>query len=140
VSLPPASWPTTAASLTAQWQCLRDDFESCIAHLRFPVTHRRGDANHEFARASVRPDAFGERAARVLAAAGCNFSPLLRGFVELLLARPLGAQASSNRRREQNLQMRSSVPLYREAMAYAYSNLRIKLVFIRSRRDAEVRG
>ena len=86
------------------------------------------------------PNAFGERAAHVLAAAGCNFSLLLHWFVELLLARPLGAQASSNRRREQNLQMRSSVALYREGMAYAYSNLRIKLVFIRSRRDAEVRG
>ena len=29
--------------------CFMDDFEACIAHLRFPVTHRRGDPNHEFA-------------------------------------------------------------------------------------------
>ena len=33
--------------------CFIDDFEACIAHLRFPVT-QTGDSNHEFARASLR--------------------------------------------------------------------------------------
>jgi hypothetical protein len=34
--------------------CFMDDFESCIAHLRFPVTHRRCNPHHQLARAAVR--------------------------------------------------------------------------------------
>jgi hypothetical protein len=34
--------------------CFMDDFESCIAHLRFPVTHRRAIRTTKLARAAVR--------------------------------------------------------------------------------------
>jgi transposase-like protein len=51
--------------------CFMDDFEACIAHLRFPVTHRRAirTANllqrlfvEERRRLKIIPNAFGERA------------------------------------------------------------------------------
>ena len=51
--------------------CFRDDFEACIAHLRFPVTHRRGIRAtnllerlfvEERRRLKIIPNAFGERA------------------------------------------------------------------------------
>ena len=51
--------------------CFRDDFEACIAHLRFPVTHRRGIRTtnllerlfvEERRRLKIIPNAFGERA------------------------------------------------------------------------------
>src|SRR5262245_31253099 len=51
--------------------CLRDDFEACIAHLRFPVTHWRGIRTtnllerlfvEECRRLKIVPNAFGERA------------------------------------------------------------------------------
>src|SRR5207253_4351898 len=44
--------------------CLQDDFEACIAHLRFPLAHRRAirTTNIERRRTKVIPHAFGERA------------------------------------------------------------------------------
>jgi putative transposase len=51
--------------------CFKDDFEACIAHLRFPVTHRRGIRTtnllerlfvEERRRLKIIPNAFGERA------------------------------------------------------------------------------
>jgi putative transposase len=51
--------------------CFMDDFESCIAHLRFPVTHRRAIRTtnllerlfvEERRRLKIIPNAFGERA------------------------------------------------------------------------------
>src|SRR5207247_1092983 len=51
--------------------CFRDDFEACIAHLRFPVTHRRAIRTtnllerlflEERRRLKIIPNAFGERA------------------------------------------------------------------------------
>ena len=52
--------------------CFMDDFEACIAHLRFPVTHRRAIRTtnllerlfvEERRRLKIIPNAFGERAA-----------------------------------------------------------------------------
>jgi hypothetical protein len=45
----PASWPTTAGSGNVELPCFMDDFEACIAHLRFPVTHRRAIQTTNFA-------------------------------------------------------------------------------------------
>jgi putative transposase len=51
--------------------CFMDDFEACIAHLRFPVTHRRAMRTtnllerlfvEERRRLKIIPNAFGERA------------------------------------------------------------------------------
>src|SRR5947208_7689199 len=51
--------------------CLQDDFEACIAHLRFPLAHRRAIRTtnllerlfgEERRRTKVIPHAFGERA------------------------------------------------------------------------------
>ena len=51
--------------------CFTDDFEACIAHLRFPVTHRRALRTtnllerlfvEERRRLKIIPNAFGERA------------------------------------------------------------------------------
>ena len=51
--------------------CFTDDFEACIAHLRFPVTHRRAIRTtnllerlfvEERRRLKIIPNAFGERA------------------------------------------------------------------------------
>src|SRR4051794_34260887 len=51
--------------------CFMDDFEACIAHLRFPVTHRRAIRTtnllerlfvEERRRLKIIPNAFGERA------------------------------------------------------------------------------
>src|SRR5438094_10513786 len=50
--------------------CLEDDFEACIAHLRFPLAHRRAirttnlleRLGEERRRTKVIPHAFGERA------------------------------------------------------------------------------
>jgi putative transposase len=51
--------------------CFMDDFEACIAHLRFPVTHRRATRTtnllerlfvEERRRLKIIPNAFGERA------------------------------------------------------------------------------
>ncbi|MCH9047202.1 MAG: transposase [SAR324 cluster bacterium] len=52
-------------------KCFGDDFEACIAHLRFPITHRRAirTTNHlerlfveERRRLKIIPNAFGEKA------------------------------------------------------------------------------
>src|SRR5437667_3932820 len=62
---------TYGAALPSALACLQDDFEACIAHLRFPLAHRRairttnllerlfGEARR---RTKVIPHAFGERA------------------------------------------------------------------------------
>src|SRR5881296_1624551 len=62
---------TYAAALPTALACLKDNFEACIAHLRFPLAHRRairttnllerlfGEARR---RTKVIPHAFGERA------------------------------------------------------------------------------
>jgi putative transposase len=51
--------------------CFMNDFEACIAHLRFPVTHRRAIRTtnllerlfvEERRRLKIIPNAFGERA------------------------------------------------------------------------------
>ena len=66
-----------------------DDFEACIAHLRFPVTHRRAIRTtnllerlfvEERRRLKIIPNAFGERA--VLKPILLSFPPhrLRRGF------------------------------------------------------------
>ena len=67
----PASWPTTAGSGNVELPCFMDDFEACIAHLRFPVTHRRAIQTKNLLerlyvegrrRLKIIPNAFGERA------------------------------------------------------------------------------
>ena len=67
----PASWPTTAGSGNVELPCFMDDFEACIAHLRFPGTHRRAIRTtnllerlfvEERRRLKIIPNAFGERA------------------------------------------------------------------------------
>src|SRR5262245_18631751 len=63
-----ATYGTLAVSALA---CLQDDFEACIAHLRFPLAHRRSIRTtnllerlfgEERRRTKVIPHAFGERA------------------------------------------------------------------------------
>ena len=68
----PASWPTTAGSGNVELPCFMDDFEACIAHLRFPVTHRRAIQTTNLLerlyvewrrrRLKIIPNAFGEGA------------------------------------------------------------------------------
>ena len=62
---------TYAADLPSAIACLNDDFEACIAHLRFPLNHRRAIRTtnllerlfgEERRRTKVIPHAFGERA------------------------------------------------------------------------------
>src|SRR5438045_4705817 len=59
------------AALPSALACLQDDFEACIAHLRFPLAHRRAIRTtnllerlfgEERRRTKVIPHAFGERA------------------------------------------------------------------------------
>jgi len=71
--------PDLAAGIVADYDhkhdsavaCFMDDFEACIAHLRFPVTHRRAIRTtnllerlfvEERRRLKIIPNAFGERA------------------------------------------------------------------------------
>jgi putative transposase len=65
--------------------CFMDDFEACIAHLRFPVTHRRAIRTtnllerlfvEERHRLKIIPNAFGERAVLKL-----MFGALIRAAV-----------------------------------------------------------
>jgi putative transposase len=37
------------AALPSALACLQDDFEACIAHLRFPLAHSAGDPHHQHA-------------------------------------------------------------------------------------------
>jgi len=62
---------TYGAALPSALACLQDDFEACIAHLRFPLAHRRAIRTtnmlerlfgEERRRTKVIPHAFGERA------------------------------------------------------------------------------
>ena len=62
---------TYSAALPSALACLQDDFEACIAHLRFPLAHRRSIRTtnllerlfgEERRRTKVIPHAFGERA------------------------------------------------------------------------------
>jgi putative transposase len=62
---------TYGAALPSALTCLQDDFEACIAHLRFPLAHRRAIRTtnmlerlfgEERRRTKVIPHAFGERA------------------------------------------------------------------------------
>jgi putative transposase len=62
---------TYGAALPSALACLQDDFEACIAHLRFPLAHRRSIRipnllerlfGEERRRTKVIPHAFGERA------------------------------------------------------------------------------
>lgn len=62
---------TYAGDLPSAVACLNDDFEACIAHLRFPLAHRRAIRTtnllerlfgEERRRTKVIPHAFGERA------------------------------------------------------------------------------
>jgi len=62
---------TYAGELPSAVACLNDDFEACIAHLRFPLAHRRAIRTtnllerlfgEERRRTKVIPHAFGERA------------------------------------------------------------------------------
>jgi transposase-like protein len=39
---------TYGKDLPSAVACLDDDFEACIAHLRFPLGHRPGDPHHQF--------------------------------------------------------------------------------------------
>ena len=48
---------TYATDLPSAVACLDDDFEACIAHLKFPLAHRASDQDHEHARAAVRRSA-----------------------------------------------------------------------------------
>jgi len=61
---------TYERELPAVVQCFRDDFDACIAHLRFPLRHRRVVRTtnllerlflEERRRTKVIPNAFGER-------------------------------------------------------------------------------
>jgi len=62
---------TYGRDLPSAVACLQDDFEACIAHLRFPLGHRRAIRttnllerlfSEERRRTKVIPHAFGERA------------------------------------------------------------------------------
>jgi transposase-like protein len=62
---------TYAQDLPSAVACLQDDFEACIAHLKFPLAHRRAIRTtnllerlfgEERRRTKVIPHAFGERA------------------------------------------------------------------------------
>src|SRR5881392_3352226 len=62
---------TYGAALPSAVACLEDDFEACIAHLRFPLAHRRAIRTtnllerlfgEERRRTKIIPHAFGERA------------------------------------------------------------------------------
>jgi len=62
---------TYGAALPSALACLQDDFEACIAHLRFPLAYRRAIRTtnllerlfgEERRRTKVIPHAFGERA------------------------------------------------------------------------------
>jgi putative transposase len=62
---------TYDSALPSALACLQDDFEGCIAHLRFPLAHRRAIRTtdllerlfgEERRRTKVIPHAFGERA------------------------------------------------------------------------------
>ena len=70
---------TYARDLPSAVACLDDDFEACIAHLRFPLGHRRVIRTtnllerlfgEERRRTKVIPHAFGERAVLKLIYAG----------------------------------------------------------------------
>ena len=61
---------TYGTPLPSALTCLQDDFEACIAHLRFPLAHRRAIRTtnllerlfgEERRRTKVIPHAFGER-------------------------------------------------------------------------------
>jgi putative transposase len=89
--------------------CLDDDFEVCIAHLRFPLGHRRvirttnllerlfGEARR---RTKVIPHAFGERAVLKLVYAGLiRATERWRGIrITVFEQRQLKAQCPSNGR------------------------------------------
>ena len=66
---------TYGRDLPSAVACLDDDFEACIAHLRFPLVHRRAIRTtnllerlfgEERRRTKLIPHAFGERAVRKL--------------------------------------------------------------------------
>jgi transposase-like protein len=74
---------TYGRDLPSAVACLQDDFEACIAHLRFPLGHRRAIRTtnllerlfgEERRRTKVIPHAFGERAALKL-----MYAALIRG-------------------------------------------------------------
>jgi len=74
---------TYAGDLPSAVACLNDDFEACIAHLRFPLAHRRAIRTtnllerlfgEERRRTKVIPHAFGERAVLKL-----MYAALIRG-------------------------------------------------------------
>jgi putative transposase len=69
------------AALPSALACLQDDFEACIAHLRFPLAHRRAIRTtnllerlfgEERRRTKVIPHAFGERPVLKLMYAALN--------------------------------------------------------------------
>jgi transposase-like protein len=74
---------TYAGDLPSAVACLNDDFEACIAHLRFPLAHRRAIRTtnllerlfgEERRRTKIIPHAFGERAVLKL-----MYAALIRG-------------------------------------------------------------
>src|SRR5262249_596721 len=71
--------------------CLQDDFEACIAHLRFPLAHRRAirTTNMERRRTKVIPHAFDERAVlKLMYAALIRAAERWRGFRMTEFERP----------------------------------------------------
>ena len=79
----PASAPITPTSCRGALACFEDDFESCIAHLRLPVTHRRFVRTtnllerlfvEERRRLKIIPNGFGEKPVLKL-----MFGALIRG-------------------------------------------------------------
>ena len=71
--------------------CFMDDFEACIAHLRFPVTHRRAIRTtnllerlfvEERRRLKIIPNAFGERAVLKLILLSFPPHPPAQGFLD----------------------------------------------------------
>ena len=75
---------TYGAALPSALACLQDDFEACIAHLRFPLVHRRAIRTtnllerlfgEERRRTKMIPHTFGERAVLKLMYAALIPSP-----------------------------------------------------------------
>ena len=96
-------WPQHDIAVT----CFIDDFEACIAHLRFPVTHRRAIRTtnllerlfvEERRRLKIIPNAFGERAILKL-----MFGALIRAAERWKSIKVTESNAVSSRLSKRNL-------------------------------------
>jgi hypothetical protein len=99
--------PTTRAA--ERRRLLRDDFEACLAHLRFPITHRRALRTtnllerlflEERRRLKIIPNAFAEKAVlKLMDAAMIRAAERWRGLTVTALAPPARCHQGRARRR-----------------------------------------